>query len=936
MVPEIAMALSATDVLFSKILSMLENQASLQSGVGDEINEIKLELSSMRSFLEDADDGPRAQSKAENDWVAGVREISYQVEDIIDEYMYDMNKQQQWKGNFLKGIQFPQNLWLKHKLGRKLRDIKERIKSIPERRQRYGVYQLEGRDRRREGMLGNYDLNWLKNESESSLFLKDDDLVGIKKTQRELLDWLTNGNLERTVISVTGMGGSGKTTLVANTFIKQTVKQHFDFCAWTTVSQQYTIEELLRSTIKEIYKKNNEQTPVNLNSLSYRDLGEKLEKYLQARRYLIVLDDVWNLNLWQQISRVLPNGRNGSRVMLTTRMGEVASFQFGTTNHVLEVKPLRDNEAWTLFCMKAFPSNLGQCPPNLDSLARNLAEKCKGLPLAIVALGGLLSSKKFIAEWRIIHDNLNWELSHNPELGALKCILLLSYYHLPYRLKHCFLYCCIFPEDYLIRRNRLIRLWMAEGFVEPVNGATPEVVAERYLMELISRGLLQVTKRNESGRPQACKMHDILRELAVSISESEKFVAISDRKEAVVEDNGIRRLSIVVRDKEIKARKGISQLRSLFVFAVDEISKSSFNRLPSGFKLLTVLDLQDAPISQLPSEMAYLFNLRYLNLTRTQVKELPKSIGELCNLQSLFLKETQIEELPPGIVKLKNLRHLIVYRFNIKGTDYDRWVSMRLPSDIFMVKNLQVLTFAEAGDTFIKNLSKMTQLKRLCFANVKEANEKELCFSLGKTSLLRYLMVMSCNEKERLKMDKLVKAPPCLEKLILAGKLEKVPHWFSSLHNLTCLRLHWSRLREDFVSHIQALPNLGRITLVNAYLGERLCFLEGFPKLKILRIQKFPELKEIVINKGVMPDLQELNIRECQKFVKLPHGWESLPHLKKVCLRDVSSEIVEKICGASESMDQPTIRVILLSRVEEEDDDGEFQSNFKWVYRTYD
>ncbi|XWS57972.1 hypothetical protein CRYUN_Cryun09bG0219300 [Craigia yunnanensis] len=537
---------------------------------------------------------------------------------------------------------------------------------------------------------------------------------------------------------------------------------------------------------------------------------EELEKYLQARRYLIVLDDVWSLNLWQQISRVRPNGRNGSRVMLTTRMGEVASFQFGITNHVFELKSLRENEAWTLFCMKAFPSNLGQCPPYLDSLARNLAEKCKGSPLAIVTLG----------------------------------------------------------EDYLIRRNRLIRLWMAEGFVEPVNGATPEVIAERYLMELISRGLLQVTKRNESGRPQAFKMHDILQELAVSISETENFVAISNRKEAVVEDSsGIRRLSIVAKNKEMKARKGISQLRSLFVFAVDEISKSSFNRLPSGFKLLTVMDLQDAPINQLPSEIVNLFNLRYLNLTITQVKELPKSIGELFNLQSLFLKETQIQELPPGIVKLKNLRHLIVYRFNIKGTDYDRWVSMRVPSDIFLMENLQVLTFAEAGDTFIKNLSKMTQLKRLCFANVKEANEKDLCFSLGKTSLLRYLMAMSCDEKERLKMDELVKAPPCLEKLVLAGKLEKIPHWFNSLQNLTCLRLHWSRLKEDFLAHIQALPNLGRITLVNAYEGERLCFHEGFQQLKILRIQKFPELKEIVINKGVMPVLPELNIRECQKFV---------------------------------------------------------------------
>ncbi|XVF42706.1 hypothetical protein PTKIN_Ptkin01aG0385800 [Pterospermum kingtungense] len=118
---------------------------------------------------------------------------------------------------------------------------------------------------------------------------------------------------------------------------------------------------------------------------------------------------------------------------------------------------------------------------------------------------------------------------------------------------------------------------MAEGFVEPVNGATPEVVAERYLMELISRGLLQVTKRNESGRPQACKMRDILRELAVSISETEKFVSISDRsKEAAAEDSNemIRRLSIVAkgeftkRNRKVCLKAQYQKQKSLFLYYV--------------------------------------------------------------------------------------------------------------------------------------------------------------------------------------------------------------------------------------------------------------------------------------------------------------------------------------------------------------------------------
>ncbi|XWS57971.1 hypothetical protein CRYUN_Cryun09bG0219200 [Craigia yunnanensis] len=300
-----------------------------------------------------------------------------------------------------------------------------------------------------------------------------------------------------------------------------------------------------------------------------------------------MLDDVWSIELLQQIGRVLSNGRNGSRLMITTRMGDVASFQFGSISHVFELKPLRNNYAWTLFYMKAFPSNLGQCPPYLDYLARKLAEKCEGLPLTIVALGGLLSCKTFIDEWRIVHDNLNWELSNNVELGVVKY--------------------------YSIRRKRLIRLWMAEGFVEPLEETTPEVVAERYLNKLIYRGLLQVAKRIESGRPKACKMHDILRELALSIAKAEKLVAKSDGKE--VKENRIRHLSIEAKEKEMKAegKSSLLRLHSLFVFAVDEISKSAFNRLPPGLKLLRVLDVEDTPINDLPDELVNLFNLRYLN-----------------------------------------------------------------------------------------------------------------------------------------------------------------------------------------------------------------------------------------------------------------------------------------------------------------------------------
>ncbi|KAE8695222.1 Detected protein of unknown function [Hibiscus syriacus] len=918
---------SSLDPITSKVISILENEASLLTKIGAEINEIKLELKAIAAFLQDADrrTGVVTISETDNQWVASVRDIAYEVEDVIDEFKYHFNKQQQWRGKpsrfFLKLIHFPKNVLVRHGVAVKLQNINRRIKSIAERSHRYRVSWSEsGKSDEKQIGVQHHCNNWVKNLSESSLFFKDDGLVGINKAQCELLGWLMDQELQRTVISVVGMGGLGKTTLVANTFNKQVVEQHFDCCAWVSVSQRYVVNELFKSMIKELYDKAKGKTDraINLDSMSYRDLVGALVDFLEPRRYLIVIDDVWNTKFWQDISVALPANMNGSRILLTTRKEDVASFEFGVVKHILPLQPLPFDDSLALFCKKAFVGKGGQCPPYLVSSARKLVAKCEGLPLAIVALGGLMASKNSIAEWNGVYNNLHRELSENDAyFERLKYISLLSYHDLSYKLKQCFLYCCIFPEDYVIKRKRLIRLWMAEGFVEPLSETSPEVIAEGYLSELICRGLLQVVRRNESGRPEKCKMHDILREFAVSISKSIKFFTKFDGKEEV-EDDGIRRWSIEAKEGEMKTKRttALSRVRSLLVFAVSETSKSSFNRLPSGFKLMRVLDLEDTPIHELPDELVNLFNLRYLNITGTQVKELPKNIGKLYNLQSLVMKRTKIKELPAGIVRLKCLRYLIAYRYNVNQWAFDAWFNTVVPSGICLLNNLQVLTAVEARGDFISRLSKMTQLRKLDIDNVKEADEEKLCFAVAKMIHLRSLGVKSCNEYERVKMDALESAPSDIENLVLAGKLDKLPNWFNSLHSLTQLSLRWSRLRDDFLPQIQTLPNLGELRLLNAYQGQRLDFLEGFQKLKILRIGGCPGLKEIVINEGVMPGLQELFIVECRGFTMLPHGWKSLRDLKQVYLSNVSSELIQKI-WRSKKMDQRTITGIVLSRQED-------------------
>ncbi|KAF5479383.1 hypothetical protein F2P56_000213 [Juglans regia] len=837
------------DDTISKVISILENEVSLVAGISYELHEIKHELTSMRSFLEDADT-KGAYTEGEKVWVANVREVAYDVEDIIDELMYHISRPQQslkFTRLLQKIIEFP-NIWLRHRLAIKLRKISTITKSIPERHQRYAVHHVEG-----VTVTLHDEPKWVRNLRESALFTGNEELVGIQHDKETLLRLLMDEEPRRAVISVVGMGGS----------------------------------DLLRGMIQEFYQAAREFLPKDLNTLSFRQLVETLANFLRPLRYVVVLDDVWNVNLWTEIKVSLPDGDFGSRVLLTTRKENIASSSFGVQTYVHHIQPLGKDEAWALFCLKAFSSNPANlCPLELEFIARDIVGKCQGLPLAIVALGGLMASKKFETEWRTVLNSLNWELSNNPMLEVVKSVLLLSFDDLPYRLKHCFLYCCIFPEDYLIRRNRLIRLWMAEGFIEEVRGLTPEEVGESYLIELGHRNMLQVVK-NSSGRPKSCKMHDLMRELALTKSEREKLCFIHDGREPLRE-NGARRLSTKKCDKKFESWPCISRLRSFFVFLDTIDSPSSLYSLPSGFRLLRVIDVQYVPIRKLPDEVGNLFNLRNMNLEGTCIQELPKSIGRLRNLQSLNLFQTKVKALPRGICNLQNLRYLIVCHYNLELVDDFNYINgSPAPSNVRNLKSLQVLHFVKVNDAISRHVEKLTQLTCIGIRKEREVDERVLCSSIEKLNRLCHLMLMASSEDEVLHLDALSSPPPNLRRLNLIGKLGKVPPWFFSLQSLKALFLSWSRLPEDPLPYIQSLPNLRRLTLVNAYVGNWLCFRTGFCHLKSLILRNFPQLIGIVIEKGAMQSLENLWFSKCMELKMMPQGIEHLTNVQQISLTSV-------------------------------------------------
>lgn len=890
------MSASATmDLLVGKLVSLIENEMALQREAYERVDQIMDELETMKSFLKDTE-RRGSHSELDKTWIAKVKDMANHVEDLIDEFSYQMNKQQS-RNKLNQIVHSPKDLWLKRRISTKLENVNARIREIPERNRRY-VVDNSG------GSSTSFDTSREKDYGESFLFLKDSDIVGNADAKQKLVGWLLNGEMrQRIVISVVGMAGSGKTTLVANIFSNETVKRHFHCYAWITVSETYTVTDLLRNMVKEFYKAAMKEIPLNLSSMGYRDLLEILVNYLQLKRYVVVLDDVWSLNLWREINVALPDGQRGSRVMLTTRKEDIACFPFGDgSSHVHHVQPLQRDEAWDLFCRKAFSGTTTKsCPPELRSVAMRLVDKCKGLPLGIVSLGSLMSTKIMLeSEWRRVYNSLNWELSNNPKLEDVRSILLLSFSDLSCRLKHCFLYCCIFPEDYVIQRKRLIRLWIAEGFVEQVKGLSLEENAENYLMELISRSMLQVVETNSDGRPKSCKMHDLLRELALSISEEEMFCSVLTGQEAT-DENRARRLSIQASTVEQpRAYDNLSKVRTFFVFLPD-MNSCSLHTIASGFKLLKVLDLKHVPIVKLPNELALCYNLKYLNLKGTRVKELPKSVGRLQNLQTLDIRRTEIRVLPDWISKLKSLRHLLMYHYSGDHNVFDfEFISgTQTPLEICStLENLQVLDCVDVSDSkLLKGLKHLKQLTRLGLTNVTREHEQDLCAAIGKMKLLHHLFVKTSHDFEVLRMEALSSVPPLLETLVLYGKLEKVPLWFGSLHSLTALKLHYSRLEENFLVYIQGLPNLVDLRLVNACTRNVLRFRSGFQKLSYLAFCNFPRLTSIFIEEQVMPQLEKLEIIECINLKSLPHGIEYLSSLQEMNFLNAPWELIERIRG---------------------------------------
>ncbi|CAM8878353.1 unnamed protein product [Rhodiola kirilowii] len=863
-------------------------------GLSEAIENVIRELKTMNAFLKMVDRYEVSALTLE-EFIKQVSDLANEADDVIDKYILLCSETREGNGPFFIAVYLfrqTRNVGTRYSIAGKARKITLKIKNARNTFDNYDKILPTGST----SEIASCSTAYVSKHTQDGLFKED--LIGIKGPKAELIRKLVDEIQTLKVIPVFGMAGMGKTTLVTKVFEDDKVKNHFQRHLWINFSANSKLEELYRELIEKHCQESRQLAPEGLGTMKSRDMKQVINRLLKDERYLIILDDVQALDKWNDCSSVFPNNNKGSRVIITTQDDDVAASAKYSRGHKYCLEPLSNKDSQTLFCLKAFDGEA--CPDQLSKVQNSILEKCGGMPLGIGAIGSLLHDKnKTVAEWSQINDSLGIEMKGNPRLGSITEILTRCYHDISDDLKPCLLYMSIFPKDHLIGHLKLIRLWVAEGFVaQDGSKLTADDVAENYLSKLRSRSLIQVAERRSDGRVKSYSIHGLMREILSTKSKDQNFVA---RNKTIDSYSKVRRLSV---EKSFVDLKGtLCSLRSLLLFEVEKrLHKSTMPMLFDGkSKLLTVLDLQGANVVEFPSAITDLLNLRYLSLRDTMVKDIPNSIGRLKKLETLDLKRTLIQKLPNQMKHLQQLQNLLLYQYgDDKNGAFPSKHGFQAPEGIGALTSLKKLCFIEADKDscrIVEELGKLIKLRRLGIVKLSTIHEGELWSSIQNMSELRALSVTASNG-ETMNLEGLHSPPECLERLYLTGALKSFPQWteLPSLQNLVKIFLKSSKLDEEPIEKLGNLKNLQHIELQQVYNGQRLCFKrDKFQKLKILGLRKLEYLETVAIEENSMPTLEKFLIQECRYLKTLPQGINRLCKLRVLDFVDMPEEVYTMI-----------------------------------------
>ncbi|XP_078149593.1 disease resistance protein RPP13-like isoform X2 [Carex rostrata] len=835
------MAEVAVRIVLNKLADVIVNEAQFLGGVGKKVERVNRELNRIQCCLQDADSKRKGDARVQN-WLNELRDVAYRIEDTTDTFFCKVGYTDATFSQKLKRLcNKPWEVYFLHKLGTELDDILNVLNEISKSKVTYGISDLKEKSEGEVGVV-------MTNRRATYQEVDESEVVGMQADKNNILKLLDADQISRrAVITIVGPGGVGKTTLAH--MVYRSAKERFDYHVMLSISRQYILTDILRKMIKE----DKHSVPDNQIKDDLGDLINKVKEFLSNRRYLIILDDVWNDDLWNQIKDALLDDKNSSRVLMTSRNIEVArSSDPQMAPHELHI--LDDGESLDLFLKKAFPYQEPgtKCPTDLLKPAAKLVNKCKGLPLALVVLGGILSTKEpSTVAWERVLQTMNW---HTDGKDCM-LILAMSYEDMPYYLKACFKYVAFFPEDHVISAKCLIRIWAAEGFIPLEGRPTIEIMAEDCLEELSKRSMIQVSSRSMNGMIKYFQVHDLLRDLAIHEAEQENFGTIfsqASASEVKMPNRRIRRASIQNQQINTQFMKYFgASIRSLFVFNKGRVSLQC-----SKFRLLKVLECVGVD-SWLGTEYILkssheLIHLKYLGIRNSgiQVSSLPfHCMKHLETLNIAYINDGDANV--DALWRIATLRHVRCRQGYFIG-----------PISTHAVSNLQTLQWVKPHRAWARKLPLLNNLRKL---GVYEVEDWVLMNNLLETlHSLVSLKINSGNLPMEIVYPKALPNYENLRSLHLGGKWSYNVTLQANLFppHLIKLSLVYSELGQDPMPELGMLKSLKKLCLSDVfsdvYSGPIICS-EGFPVLQHLELF-CPQVKELTVAQGVMPKLAYIEV----------------------------------------------------------------------------
>ncbi|KAM0009636.1 putative P-loop containing nucleoside triphosphate hydrolase, leucine-rich repeat domain superfamily [Helianthus debilis subsp. tardiflorus] len=854
------------NVIFEKLTDEAFKKFARSQKIDSELNELQSTLTHIQDLLTDASE-KEITEKAVKNWLNRLQHLAYYIDDVLDDVATEamrreLSQESQAITSKVRNLIVPTcctKFSLSQRLHHKLDSINTKLQHLENQKGDLGL------------IVKNEKPKSSSRRNETSLL--ESDVVGREGEKEKLINKLLQDEPSKQnfiVVPIVGMGGVGKTTLARMLYNDTRVKGQFELMAWVCVSDEFDIFKISETIYQSVATENKQFKDINQLQIA---LKEKLE----GKRFLVVLDDVWNENYddWENLVRPFHSGATGSRVIMTTRQQQLLK-KIGF-NHLDLLESLSHDDALSLLARHALDVDNFDSHETLKPLGEGIVEKCGCLPLAIKAIGRLLRTKTDGEEWNDVLNSEIWDLETANEIVPA---LRLSYHDLSADLKRLFAYCSLFPKDFLFEKEELVLLWVAEGYLnESVANKSPECLGHECFEKLLSRSFFQ---RAPSGEPFFV-MHDLMNDLATFVA-GEYFLRFDNQMEMTEEALAKYRHMSFIREEYVAFQKfeAFEKARSLRTLlavyvGVDQgwnrfylSSKILVDLLPQ-LPLLRVLSLRRFNIREVPNSIGSLKHLRYLNLSHTNIKELPENVGNLYNLQTLIVSGCEsLTNLPKSFCKLKRLRH-----FDIRNTP----LLKKLPMGIGELKSLQTLTriivggnsgFAITelkglkdlqGEISIEGLNKVQSSMHAREANLsfKGINKLELKWDDGSAS-------------ETLEKEVLNELKPRSDKLkmleVECYQGMEFPNWVGdpSFNRLVHVLLRSCR-------KCTSLPPLGRLLSLEILRLEDMSSWKVwssngevmFPRLRELQLKRCPNLNDVSLI--ALPSLRVLKIYECCESV---------------------------------------------------------------------